>query len=109
MSAFGSKADIGRAPRELSLFLPRVLLRENRVPVFLVGRGDRFLAFAPAIVGRDGGRRPRPWIRLHLEYSCSLQRPRFLERGQLWFFGCRWPTSFLTLSGLIPSRNTTTR
>jgi hypothetical protein len=34
--------------RELSLFLLRVLFRENRVPVFLVGRGDRFLAFAPA-------------------------------------------------------------
>jgi hypothetical protein len=40
---------------ELSLFLLRVLLRENCVPVFLVGRGDRFLAFAPTIVGRYGG------------------------------------------------------
>src|SRR5271163_2886096 len=52
---FGGKADVGRAPRELSLFLPRVLFRENRVPVFLVGRGDRFLAFAAAIVGRCSG------------------------------------------------------
>ena len=40
----------------LSLFLVRLLrrflLRENRVPVFLIRRGDRFLAFAAAIVGR---------------------------------------------------------
>src|SRR5271169_4895236 len=29
-------------------FIPGPLLRENRVPVFIVGRGDRFLAFASA-------------------------------------------------------------
>jgi len=51
LSALGGKADIGNALHKLSLFLPR----ENRVPGFLVGPGDRFLAFASAVVGMWGG------------------------------------------------------
>ena len=38
-----------KARRVLSLFPLRFLLRENRVPVFLVGGADRFLAFASAV------------------------------------------------------------
>jgi hypothetical protein len=44
-------------PRELSPFLPRFLLPKNRVPVFLVRRGHRLLAFSPAVIGsRRAGR-----------------------------------------------------
>ena len=40
---------IAVADEVLSLFLFRFLLRENCVPVFLVGGTDRFLAFASAV------------------------------------------------------------
>ena len=49
---------IARYPcaRELPPFLFRVLLlREDRVPVLLVGPGDRFLAFTAAIVWEGAG------------------------------------------------------
>ena len=81
--------------RELSLFLLRVLLRVNRVPVFLVGRGDRFLAFTPAILPR----RPRSWIRLHLECFCPSRRPR---TDQLPYPYCQNEPRIRALSTVFP-------
>ena len=36
-------------------FFLSLLFSEDRIPVFLVGRADRFLAFAPAIIRRCSG------------------------------------------------------
>ena len=47
-AALGKKAALKDA-EVLSLFLLRLLLRENRVPVLLVGGTDRLLAFASAV------------------------------------------------------------
>ena len=44
-----------RRKSDLALFLLRSLLAENRVPVVLVGLGDRLLALAPAVVLRRRG------------------------------------------------------
>src|SRR5579863_1360558 len=57
LSAFYRSPPSGpfRSP-QLAFFLPRLFLfRKDRIPIFLVRRGDRLLAFAPAIVGRCGG------------------------------------------------------
>src|SRR4029077_4573661 len=62
---------------ELSLFL----LRVNRVPVFLVGRGDRFLAFPPVIVRRCGG-----GCLAALGLGYGFTRSAFVLRGGLAFW-----------------------
>src|SRR5579862_2671742 len=80
----------------LSLFLLRLFLREDRVPVLLVGGADRFLAFASAIARRSRGTRLAAvglGLCFGLGLGCGFTRSAFVLRGglALWNgtgFGC---------------------